>query len=125
MNRRIDVDGKHGLSIDAGNRTWLQTLLQSHWFCLVALVPFALMFVVHEVLGMSDVMGAAPAGERRPTDVELLYNYAMIAVFYAGIAGFSAHACYLVERAATWFVVKLVLLGIGWCIFIVVGSRFL
>jgi hypothetical protein len=92
----------------------MRSAFQSHWFCLVYLLPAAGMIALHEALGLSDVMGAVPVGQRPPTDGELFFNYSMVGLFYLGILGYVIDAVRLASRGWKWVVVKLLLLAVGW-----------
>jgi hypothetical protein len=87
---------------------------QSHWFCIVFLIPAALMIAVHELFGLSDSMLGIMAGEPPPTTFETFYNLMMCLMFYAGVIGYVAHTFLLAKLGILWLVAKLLILAAGW-----------
>ena len=74
-------------------------------------IPFVTMLTIHQILGLSDAMGAAPApGERH----SLLYNMLMVLTFYFGVGGYIFHVACVAERSIGWVIGKLVLLAALW-----------
>lgn len=77
----------------------------SAWFAPVFLVPFILMLVVHQWLGLSDaLMVAAGPGERPAHD----YNLIMVVTFYLGLAAVVDHLLTPARRSTFWMSLKLV-----------------
>jgi hypothetical protein len=92
----------------------MHRITNSHWFCAIFLLPAVLMIAAHEVFGLSDAMGGIQVGERPPFKSELVYNYAMVNLFYAGVIGYLAHAFKLAPQGWHWLVAKLLLLAAAW-----------
>jgi hypothetical protein len=90
------------------------SILQSHYFGFVFLVPAILMLWIHQQLGLTD---AFLMGDRKSAN----YNLVMVVVFLAGVSACFLHACYLANRSGRWFVLKLVLLGLYWLGFVSLG----
>jgi hypothetical protein len=82
-----------------------------HWITPLAFMPFALMLIVHRLLGLSDAMLAAPNPGQPYWPI---YNIAMVMVFYLGIAGYLAHTFWLSARGWNWVLVKCSVLVIAW-----------
>ena len=82
-----------------------------HWITPLAFAPFALMLLVHRLLGLSDAMLGAPLPGNTFWP---LYNIAMVVVFYGGVAGYLAHTFWMSDRGWGWVVLKCALLIIGW-----------
>jgi len=93
---------------------WCARWWYSHVFCAVFFVPVIVMFVAHEVLGITDELGGHRPGRPFPTVGELLYNLAMVGAFYFGVCGYIAHAWILQPRGSLWLAVKLFILAIAW-----------
>ena len=74
------------------------------------------MILIHKVCNLSDAIGGVSVGERQPTGFELLYNFAMVILFFLGIIGFLLHAAILARRGLAWLVLKLAALALGWYI---------
>jgi len=89
-------------------------ILKQHWFCVVPLLPAAIMIGIHEAFGLSNEMGGHLVGRRYATPFELGFNYAMVMLFYAGVGGYLAQSILIANRGVMWLVAKLVLLAIGW-----------
>lgn len=85
-----------------------------HWIGFLFLLPFVVMIVAHEVLGMSDalLMGNDPRDDdARP------YNLLMIAVLYLGSLAFVVYTFALPimkGRGWRWVFPKLMFLAIYW-----------
>jgi hypothetical protein len=93
--------------------TQRRELWMQHWIAPFAFVPFALMLIVHRLLGLSDAVGVAPKpGEPH----SLLFNFVMIAAFYLGVAGYLGHTCLTAKLGWGWVVAKLIALGISWVV---------
>jgi hypothetical protein len=92
----------------------MRRLIQSHWFCVVFLVPPAVMIAIHQAFGLSDAMGGIMVGERPPTVAETIFNLSMVSFFYLGIAGYLIHAVMLTPRGKQWLAIKCLLLAAGW-----------
>ena len=85
-----------------------------HWITPLAFAPFAVMLLIHRLLGLSDAMLAGPApGET----FWPLYNIAMVLVFYVGVAGYLAHTFWMSDRGRV--ALKCAALAIGWTAMIV------
>ncbi len=94
-----------------------------HWIGFLFLMPFIVMFVVHELLGMADafLMG----GDTPWDDVSRGYNVAMFAALFLGSWAFLIHAVFLPvrqRRGGRWILPKLVFLVIYWLVVLLVMS---
>ena len=85
--------------------------MQSHWIGFLFLLPFLVLIWVRDALGLSDAFLLLK--DQRDRDSQL-FNLAMVAVFYVGIACFVAHALYLTSRGRQWLYAKLLLLAVYW-----------
>lgn len=95
----------------------MKSVVNQHWLCVLALLPFAVMFCLHDLLGISDHMGDGPS------DWSMLYNYGMVLAFVGGICGYLLHALAMTQfspRGIAWFGFKFFILAIGWCVFTIV-----
>ena len=94
----------------------------SHWLGFVALVPFLIVYWIHETLGLSD---AAMLLRNQLDRDSQLFNFAMIAVFWLGIGGFSSHAIYLAVEKEEWLalVFKFVVLALYWAAVLWLGTN--
>jgi hypothetical protein len=104
------------------SRCRVKKVINSHWFCIVPLLPFVAMLAVHRALHLSNAFGGVKVGERHPTDGELAYNYLMVLVFYLGVGGFLAHAAFLQLRGTVWMLLKFGALALAWSALIHYGS---
>lgn len=116
--------------------------MAAHWFCLVPLVPFLVMFALHRVLGLSEAMGGVLVGERPPSTAEIAYNYAMVFGFYIGVVGYFVFAA--ARAVIDWqggtppqpgsrsrsfvlgtllFIAKIALLGACWYVLVVTWGQ--
>ncbi len=85
-----------------------------HWTGVVYLLPFVIMLVVHELLGISDALLAA---DEPGDDDARTYNTLMVAAFYLGNLAFVVHACALAAvkgRGWPWLLRKLIFLSVYW-----------
>jgi hypothetical protein len=92
----------------------MRHLTRSHWFCAIFLLPAALMIAAHEVFDLSDAMGGIQVGEPPPSNRELVYNFAMVILFYVGVIGYLVHAFKLAPQGWHWFAIKVLLLAVAW-----------
>src|SRR5437879_563600 len=100
-------------------RLWL-----SHWFGFLFLVPVLVMFAVHEWLGLSDAM--LEVRNQKDSD-SMVFNFAMVAVFYAGIGAFLLHEMEVIlrrGRSRHWVVGKLLFLAAYWGSILIAGSYY-
>jgi hypothetical protein len=95
-----------------------------HWPGFVFLLPFLVMLVVHELLGMSDALFA---GNDPRDDGARLYNLLMITALYLGSLAFIVHAFslpILKGQGWRWILPKLIFLAVYWGA-IMVAANFL
>ena len=104
------VTGRYDLKSLIGARA-MTAALRSHIFGIVFLLPFLGMLTVHQVLNPSDHLLAAPDLGQESAQV---YNYAMAYTFSVGVILYIASAVVNAPRSRTWFIAKLVLLGMFW-----------
>jgi hypothetical protein len=100
----------------------MNSIVRSHWFCAIFLLPAALMIAAHEVFDLSDAMGGILVGERPPSNSELVYNFAMVLLFYGGVIGYLVHAFKLAPQGWHWLVAKLLLLAVAWYALLAYGT---
>jgi hypothetical protein len=86
-------------------------VIQSHWIGFLFLLPFLIMLAVHDALGLSDAFLLVKDQRDRNSQ---MFNLAMVAVFYLGVAAFVTHAAFLAGRSKLWFCAKLLLLAAYW-----------
>jgi len=85
--------------------------MQSHWIGFAFLLPFLVMLWTHRVLHLSNaLMVSTPPGERESH----IFNWVMVTIFCAGIAGFIAHTLSLAGRGPRWAAAKLLVLVVYW-----------
>ena len=63
------------------------------------MLPFLIMLVVHDTLGLSDAF--LFVRDQRDHDSQM-FSFVMVAVFYLGVAAFVAHAAILASRSRLW-----------------------
>ena len=93
----------------------------AHWIGFVFLLPFVVMLLVHELLGMSD---ALLAGNDPRDDDARLYNLLMIAALYLGSLAFVVYAFALPivkDQGRRWVLPKLMFLAAFWGAIMVVA----
>jgi len=94
------------------NTMTARTVIHSHWIGFLFLLPFLIMLAVHDALGLSDAFFlVADQGDRDSQ----MFNLAMVAMFYLGVAAFVGHALSLASRSRLWLCEKILLLLAGWC----------
>ena len=85
-----------------------------HWIGFVFLLPFVVMLLVHELLGMSDAVLWSNAPE---DDDARVYNLLMIAALYLGSLAFVVYAFalpILKGHGWRWVLPKLIFLAVYW-----------
>jgi hypothetical protein len=95
----------------------MRKIFNSHWCCIVPLLPFVVMLAIQRAFNWSDSFGGVPAGGRHPTTAEFAYTCLLILVFYLGVGGFLAHVVFLRERGTgtAWLILKVAALALAWC----------
>lgn len=88
-----------------------RSVIQSHWSGFSFLLPFLIMLALHDMLGLSDAFLLLT--DQRDRDSQM-FNFAMVAVFYLGVAAFVAHALFVASRSRLWLCGKLLLLAAYW-----------
>lgn len=81
------------------------------------------MLAIHEVFEISDVVLGMQPGQREPAGWEILYNWAMIVVFFNGVGLFALLAIAAWTRGVKWVALKLGLLLIGWYLLLMWGEN--
>jgi hypothetical protein len=83
--------------------------LQSPWAAPVFLVPFVLMLVLHQMLGLSDALLVADQPGKRPAHG---YNLLLGINMNLGGAASLLHLCWRSQRVFPWIIAKLLILTI-------------
>lgn len=89
----------------------MKKIVDQHWFCVVALLPFIALFVVHEALGMPDVVTIKIDNDH---EAERGFTFLMVLALYFGAAGFAVHVVWLLPRGTAWLALKIFILALAW-----------
>jgi hypothetical protein len=87
-------------------------LFRSHWFGFLLLMPFWVLLCVHDALDLSDdLFGRSVSSTKKEA---MLFNLAMVGVFYLCIGAFVLHALLLADRGIRWVLLKVAFLAVYW-----------
>ena len=85
----------------------MYSLIPTHARTFLFLAPFAVMLVVHRMLGLADNLLAAPEVGKPDGAV---YNLVMVLALWAGILGFFIHTTLHANESKAWVIAKLAVL---------------
>jgi hypothetical protein len=89
-----------------GTRLGFRSFLQSPWAALVFLIPFVLMLILHQMLGLSDALLVADKPGERPAHG---YNLMLGINMNFGGAAALLHLCWKSQRVFPWIIAKLLI----------------
>jgi hypothetical protein len=106
MGRSNEISSVSGRPQTRGTRLAFLRFLQSRWTAPVFLVPFVLMLVLHQKLGLSDALLAADKPGERPAHA---YNLLLGVNMYFSAAAAVLHFLARSHRALPWSIAKLLI----------------
>ncbi|MCE9547922.1 MAG: hypothetical protein K8T25_20820 [Planctomycetia bacterium] len=101
------------MKLDSSSASLSQSPWAKHWIGPLAFVPFAILFVIHRRLGLSDALLAAPAPGQPFWPV---YNLVMGILLYAGLLVYLAHTFWMADQGWFWVVLKCAAFVVCWTV---------